>query len=174
MRSQKRKYELRTNIALYRMGAGSRATTYKVIYLSDALERTIRFERGSRVRIEGELQDEFVSRAFLPIKGANHYMIVSNDLLGRIGCSVGDSVTLRFDIVSSTRVHVPDELKSALSEDEDAQAEWERLTPGRKRTWTAHVDRAKRPETRAARTEEVIDRLRRGLTDPRDLWPAVD
>ena len=169
------RHTLRGTLAARSMGKGNaRRVRYTVLYLSDELERSLDFASGSRLRIEGELEGEPVALAFVPAKGSNHYMMVSNKLLERIDRAVGDPVTLRFDVTDPDKVVVPPELQEGLDVDEDALAQWERLTPGRKRSWAAYVDRAKRPETRRANVEEVVDRMRRGLIDPRDRWPSVE
>lgn len=148
--------------------------SYTVLYLSDDLERTLEFGRGSRLRIAGEMEGVPVALALLPAKGDNHYVMVSKDLMRRMDCDLGDVVTLRFDIADPDAVVVPLELTEALSVDEDALEQWVALTPGRQRTWAAYVDRAKLPETRRAKVDEVVDRMRRGLIDPRDRWPSVE
>ncbi|MEM7138998.1 MAG: YdeI/OmpD-associated family protein [Myxococcota bacterium] len=172
-----RRYQhvLCTELTTRTMGkASSRSVTYTVLYLSDALRKRLPFGRGSRLRIEGDLEGVSVALAFQPARGANHFVMVSNDLLRRIDREVGDTVTLRFNVDDPNRVVVPQELRDALAEDEDARATWAELTPGRKRSWASYVERAKRQETRRDKTEEVVDRLRRGLVDPRDRWPSVD
>ncbi|MEM6733295.1 MAG: YdeI/OmpD-associated family protein, partial [Myxococcota bacterium] len=89
----------------------------------------------------------------------------------KTGALVGDRVTLRFNLVDASQVTVPPELEAALSKNRDAQKKWNALTPGKRRTWAVFVDRAKRRETRMSKAKEVVDRVLRGLVNPRDPWP---
>lgn len=173
--AQKGRYLLRGELSRRQMGSpSSRTVNYTVLYLSDSLQKQLPFGRGARLRIVGTLEGVSVALALQPARGANHFMMVSKALLKKIDRDLGDTVVLRFDVDDPNRVEVPEELRDAIEEDEDAKATWERLTPGKKRTWATYVDRAKRPETRRDKTEEVVDRLRRELTDPNDRWPSVD
>lgn len=153
------------------IGNGKKKLSYVVLYLSDELERSLCFGPGSRLRIEGVMGGQYVALAFVPAKDANHYLMISPELLSAMQLEVGDEVTLVFNPVEDALVDVPYELEEAIAADPEAQALWNGLTPGKQRTWSVYVDRAKRPATRRAKAEEVVDRVRRGLLGQRDPWP---
>lgn len=167
------KYSFKTQGTLVRRPmhkpGAKRELYYVVLYLSDALERKLTFGPGGRLRITGELEGEPVKLALQPSPGENHYVMVSKSLLERTGALLGDKVTLQFNLADPNEVDLPDALDALLKG--TARKTWESLTAGKRRTWTTYVDRAKRPETRAAKAREVVDRIRRNLLNPKDPWP---
>ena len=68
-------------------------------------------------------------------------------------------MTLFLQVDPPDAVQIPEELQAALESDPRAQAEWARLTPGRRRTLAYSVERGKRPETRRRRAGAVVDEL---------------
>ncbi|MEM6954269.1 MAG: YdeI/OmpD-associated family protein [Myxococcota bacterium] len=56
-------------------------------------------------------------------------------------------------------VSIPDELALALEANPAAEARWAALTPGKKRTLSYGVERAKRPDTRHRRAQKVVEEL---------------
>ncbi|MEL6543478.1 MAG: YdeI/OmpD-associated family protein [Myxococcota bacterium] len=156
--------------AMHKPGA-KRELFYVVLYLTDALEKKLTFGRNGRLRIEGELEGHPIALALQPSPGKNHYLMVSKKLLESIGALVGDTVNLKFSLADPNHVDVPAELRRAIGTSKALQKKWDALTPGKQRTWAVYVDRVKRPETRLAKANEVADRVRRGLLNPRDPWP---
>jgi uncharacterized protein YdeI (YjbR/CyaY-like superfamily) len=56
---------------------------------------------------------------------------------------------------------VPPELQKAIDADAAAKKNWAALTPGRRKMFLYWLNNAKRPETRARRINEIVDRLAR-------------
>ena len=61
-------------------------------------------------------------------------------------------------------VKPPEELTEALEQDREARAGWDTLAPSERRRYEMWIGVAKRPETRARRLAESLERLRRGKT----------
>lgn len=156
--------------AMHQPGA-KRELFYVVLFLSDAVERRLTFGKNGRLRIEGELDGVPVKLALQPSPGENHYVMVGKTLLEKTGALLGDTVTLSFDIADPDEVDVPAELLAALRASPAVEKKWRALTPGKQRTWSVYVDRAKRAETREAKAREVVDRVKRNLLGQRDRWP---
>jgi uncharacterized protein YdeI (YjbR/CyaY-like superfamily) len=68
-----------------------------------------------------------------------------------------DRVDQREDVTT-----VPHDLAAALAEDSTAGREWERLAPSHKKVYLFWIVDAKRPETRARRVAETVQRVREG------------
>lgn len=60
-------------------------------------------------------------------------------------------------------VVVPPELKSALSQNKQAQSAFNALTKGRQREYTDYIADAKRPETKAKRLEKILPMIESGV-----------
>ena len=94
----------------------------------------------------------------MPVRG-RWYLLVSKKAMKAAGVSLGDDVEVRFRIADQEAVDVPHDLERALEADAVALARWYALTPGKKRGLAFRVAQAKRPETRAKRTAEVLEAL---------------
>ena len=77
------------------------------------------------------------------------------------GVKRGDRVTVDLDIDTAPRViEPPADLAMALGRDRKAAAAWEKLSYTNKREIARGLEEAKKPETRAARLEAALKRLR--------------
>ncbi len=165
-------YQLEAPIEERDMGTkanGSRLF-YRAMYLSEDLERSLSFGPGSKLRVEGLFERIPVELAFVPGGSqGGHYIMLSKSLLKQAGKRVGDRATFLFRPVEDRPPDLPFELEDAL-EEQGARPKWDALTPGRQRTWTSYVDRAKRPQTRHQKAAEVAARVLIGKTNPRDEW----
>ena len=77
------------------------------------------------------------------------------------GVKRGDKVMVELDIDTAPRViEPPADLARALGRDRRAAAAWEKLSYTNKREIARGLEEAKKPETRAARLEAALKRLR--------------
>jgi uncharacterized protein YdeI (YjbR/CyaY-like superfamily) len=77
------------------------------------------------------------------------------------GLVIGDKFTLELMLDETPRtVTVPPELAEALAADAELGARFENLSFSRKRELADPISEAKKPETRAARLEKALARLR--------------
>lgn len=74
------------------------------------------------------------------------------------------TLTVRYEYARGLRqqVTMPDELRDALAQNPAAQAAFDRLSRSQQREHMEHVATAKKPETRARRVEQAIERLLQG------------
>ena len=89
--------------------------------------------------------------------------------LKKIKKDVGDEIEVRFEVEDENHVdnNIPEELQRALQRNNKANQVWQNLTPGKKRTWIMHVDRAKMNATKMKRVKEIIARLKTNNLDPK-------
>ena len=57
---------------------------------------------------------------------------------------------------------VPEELEEVFQEWPAAQAAWDRLTPGRQRSYIIHINGAKQTATRRSRAEKSLPKIMSG------------
>ena len=81
------------------------------------------------------------------------------------GVEAGDTVDVRLELDKSPRqVEVPKALATALAEDPDAHAAFDRLAYTHRKEYARWIDDAKRDETRRRRVAKAIEMLRQGKT----------
>ena len=86
-------------------------------------------------------------------------LMLSKRVMKQCGVTIGDRVSVGFEIDDQDAVDVPTELANALEQDELAARIWRELTPGKQRGFSYMVDSAKRPATRICRANEVLELL---------------
>ncbi|QEG40805.1 YdeI/OmpD-associated family protein [Roseimaritima ulvae] len=131
---------------------------YSVVYAPKDVISQIDFTKSKRLRIDGEINGVRIEAALMPTKG-KWYIMVSKKLQKFLGRTLGDTVSVRFDIANQDAITVPMELQFALEANDAARAVWDSWTPGKRRGFCHRVDSAKMPETRERRVEEVLERL---------------
>lgn len=100
--------------------------------------------------------------SIVPMGGDSRILGVLKAIRGQLAKSPGDTVTVTLEADTSERtIVVPDDLKAALGDAGVADA-FNRLSYSHQREYVTWVGDAKKPETRARRVSETIDRLRSG------------
>ena len=156
-------HEFEDAISLQGVGI-KKVLTYKVLFLPPHFEAELPFKEFPRLRVEGEIADVPVRGAWMPVGDGRRYFIVSPEVKKQTGFDVGDVVEMRFRTDDQDHVDIPASLQSALREDDAANAQWDRLTAGKKRMFTFHVASAKTAPTEARRVAEAIEAIERGIT----------
>ncbi|MBY0335030.1 MAG: YdeI/OmpD-associated family protein [Acetobacteraceae bacterium] len=143
--------------ALQRHGVGrDRKVWYAVLFLPPALAAELPFDRFPRLRVEGEIADQPVSGAWMPVGDGRRYFIVSPEVRKAAGAGLGAVLEMRFRVADQDAVEVPEALVRELERRPDLRARWDALTPGRRRG-LAHLVRGARTEpTRQRRVAEVV------------------
>ncbi|MCM2370321.1 tRNA-binding protein [Aporhodopirellula aestuarii] len=126
-----------------------------LVYLPKNIVLQLGLGKSKRIRIDGEINGIRIECGLMPEKGKWFFMF-SKKLQKLCGVSVGDTVSVSFDIADSEAVVVPTELQFALDANDDAMAVWRKWTAGKRRAQCLRVASAKMAETRERRTEEVI------------------
>ncbi|MFK8110650.1 MAG: YdeI/OmpD-associated family protein [Rubripirellula sp.] len=141
---------------IVRYGFGK--VTFSVVYVPKEISSQLDFSKSKRLRIDGEIEGIRIEAALMPTKGKWHLM-VSKKLQKLCGVSLGDRVSVSFEVASQDAVTVPRELQFALEANEAAREVWDGLTAGKRRGFCCRVDSAKMIETRERRVEAVLDTL---------------
>ena len=136
---------------------------YAVVYLPEDLRVKMPFDRYPRLRVDAEVAEFPVDRAFQPGQG-KYYLILSKRLLKQAGLVLGDSVNVNFRIADQEAVTVPDTLEVALQGNPTAKTKWDTLTPGKRRGLAHRVSSARTAATKKKRVAEVISTLLEGIT----------
>jgi hypothetical protein len=121
---------------------------------------------GGPLRFEGELEEVPVQLAWQSDGAGGRYAMLSPALLKEAGLAPGQHARLRFRLVSDEDFLFPDELVEALALSPAAQARWDALAPGRRRSLSAPISALRRPESRKARAALLIERLQSGADLP--------
>lgn len=144
-----------------------RSLTYRVVFLEPALERSLRFGPGSRLRFIGELEGIALQGAWQSAPGKGHYVMLSKQLLARAVRDTGDEVTLAFNVVANDVVIVPEDVEKALARSMRARKNRGALSPSVQRAQLAEIDRAKTAATRDRRIERLVSGEAGSIVRPR-------
>ena len=137
---------------------GSRRYVYTVVFVPPETIAQLPMDEHPRLRVTGEI-DELPFEAALTPVGGRWYLLLSKKTLKKLGKSLGDEVTVSFEIGEQDAVDVPTELARALGEDMAVKELWDQQTPGKQRGLAYRVASAKRAKTREKRVAEVFEVL---------------
>ncbi|MEM7603204.1 MAG: YdeI/OmpD-associated family protein [Verrucomicrobiota bacterium] len=135
---------------------------YHVAYLPNNLVNQLPLKEHPRLRIDAMVEDVPHHGALQPSQ-RRHYILLSKRLLKEVGKSLGETVTISFDVADQDAVDVPPELELALAHRPHLLKRWNELTPGKQRSLAYRVAQAKRSETRESRVDEVLSLISDGL-----------
>jgi hypothetical protein len=133
-----------------------RSLTYRVVFLTPEVERSITFGRGNRVRFIGEFEGVPMQGAWQSAPGKGHYVMLSAQVLEQAERDVGDEATIAFTVVADDFVAVPDDVAAALERARSANRAWKALSASQQRALLAQVESAKTAATRARRIERLV------------------
>lgn len=136
-----------------------RSLTYRVVFLEPALEKSLTFGRGSRLRFLGKFEGVPMQGAWQSAPGKGHYAMLSEQVLAQAERGVGDQATLAFNVVADDFVVVPDDVVAAISRSGRAQRAWAALSASAQRAAVAQLDSAKQAATRERRIERLLQTL---------------
>ncbi|TWU48865.1 hypothetical protein Poly51_47690 [Rubripirellula tenax] len=131
---------------------------FSVVYAPKEIVSQLDFGKSKRLRVDGEIEGIRIEAALMPTKG-KWFLMVSKKLQKLCGVSLGDRVSVSFDIANQDAITVPPELQFALEANDVARQVWESWTIGKRRGICYRVDSAKMLETRERRVGEVLDIL---------------
>ena len=113
-----------------------------------------------QMRVTGELNGTEFRSSTMPYRGA-FYLGVSKATREAAGAAIGDQVTLEIVRDDSPRVlELAPELEAALAAEPQLRDTFDGLSFSRRRELADPIAQAVKPETRAARLEKAIARLR--------------
>ncbi len=132
--------------------------THSAVYLPIELQEELPLHDHPRLRINALVAGVPLNAAWQPT-GGRWFLILSRRFMKDRELSVGEKIEIRFNVADQKAVDVPKELRTALEDNRNAKAEWEKLTPGRRRGHSYRVSSARRVETRKRRASEVVEAL---------------
>ena len=116
---------------------------------------------GTRVRVRGALNGADFQSSTMPTGGGAACLGVHKATRLAAGVAFGDRVRVELELDQSPReVELPPELAQALAADPALQAAFEGLAFTYRREQAEWIAASKRPETRARRLAETLERLR--------------
>jgi Bacteriocin-protection, YdeI or OmpD-Associated/Domain of unknown function (DUF1905) len=105
----------------------------------------------------------FEFRTRLAVYGGQPMVGVSKANRAGAGIDIGDAVDVLIAVDTAPReIAVPPDLAEALAEEPAAAGTFDRLSFSHRREYVQWITEAKRPETRARRVADALERLRAG------------
>ena len=102
-------------------------------------------------------------RALVPSKEFGETVVFGQDAREYLGIELGQTVTCTLEPdPEPDNLEIPDELTEWLQYDEEANREWMLLPPGVRRSIAYYIRTGKRRETRLARCEQMLRRVKAG------------
>ncbi|MGF1571968.1 MAG: YdeI/OmpD-associated family protein [Sumerlaeia bacterium] len=133
---------------------------YTVIFVpEDVYAQAANGYGSARIRAVATIKGETFKCALQPSGANQHYILLSKKRLKQLGINLGEELNVLFTTEDPTTVDLPFELEEALNADARAKAEWEKLTPGKRRGLAYQIASAKLSSTRQKRVHDLIDSL---------------
>jgi Bacteriocin-protection, YdeI or OmpD-Associated/Domain of unknown function (DUF1905) len=129
-------------------------------YLPIPFDVHLVFGSKSRVAVAGTINGFQFRNSLMPEGDGTHFMMVSKELLSGAHARVGDvvSITLQLDQEQRDLV-VPEELETALLENQQAASLFARLTYSQKKEYVDWLSTAKQAATKASRIKKAVEML---------------
>ena len=97
-----------------------------------------------------------------------HCLGILKDIRKAIGKKPGDTVHITLERDTEERIiEVPDDLAKAFAANPDAKARFDAFAYTPRKEYVRWIEEAKKAETRTARVEKAIEKIREGKKDPR-------
>jgi len=108
--------------------------------------------------------------AILRSEKLGYYIMVGKATKKKIMAEADDALKLKIEKDSSTyQAEIPEELAAVLETDEEATMLFDKLTAGKKRSIIYFISRVKKSDTRITKALKVIECLKMGITDLREM-----
>ena len=121
------------------------------------------FGTKGRLSVTGTLNGFPFQISIFPNGDGTHHMMVNKQMREGAKVKMGDTLVVTMEADTSPRlVNVPDDLQSALSENAEASAIFEKLAYSHKKEYVEWIEQAKREETRANRIARTVEMLVEG------------
>ena len=100
-------------------------------------------------------------RTTVSVYGGKSYIGFRAEIRKAAGIDIGDRIRVTLEADEEERVvEIPDDLRRALAKDKAARQAFEALSFTHRKEYAVWVAEAKRPETRARRVEQTLEKLR--------------
>ncbi|HJQ35351.1 MAG TPA: YdeI/OmpD-associated family protein [Pyrinomonadaceae bacterium] len=126
------------------------------------------FGGRGRVPVCGTINGAPFRSSVFRMGGDCHFMVVNRQMREAAGVSGGETVPITMERDDAPRViEPPPDFAHALKANEEARANWDRLSYTHQREHVQSIEDAKKPETRQRRIENSIRLLAAGRKEPR-------
>ena len=121
------------------------------------------FGTRGHVRMLGLLNNVPIDRSLIPNGDGTHFITISRELCRKARLKPGAKATVELQRNENpAAVTLPEELQAALDLEPGAEAAFQQITPGMQRSMAYWINSGKRPETRAQRAVNMLNRLLAG------------
>lgn len=131
---------------------------YTVVFLPPEIAAQLPFDKHSRLRMRGEINDHPIEAAWQPVRG-RYYVMLSKPLLKAAELAVGMRATIRFSLVDQNAVELPADIQHIIENNQKFGAHWIGLSAGKQRGFMHWVGEARTTQTRTKRINILVDGL---------------
>jgi hypothetical protein len=124
-----------------------------VIYLPESIVKIL--PKG-RIRTKGTINGAAFALAPLYKKDGARFFSISAALRKAAKIREGDAVDVRFTLVDSDIIDIPEELDAVLEQDEEGKRVWETFTKGMQRSLIHYITSVKNVDSRIKRSLELV------------------
>jgi hypothetical protein len=127
--------------------------------------RNVSAALGSRGRVEvkGTLNGKPLRANALPDGKGGHTITIEKQMQDLLGVRAGDRVKVALDIIAEEQVvEGPADFLKALSQNVQAKPAWDKFPPSHRKAYIHWIEQANKPETRARRIQEAVQRIALG------------
>lgn len=120
---------------------------------------------GSRGRVEvkGTLNGRPLQAPAMPDGSGGHTIQLGREQQQLLGARPGDRVRVMLELIAQEApVEAPPDLNKLLRQNVQARSHWEKFSPPQRRAWVEFISASKKPEERARRIQEAVQRIALG------------
>lgn len=146
------------------------------LYIPETIFKPFAEAKQNRVRIIASFntqQIEFYAAVKKDKNSGDYKLMFSKEKQKNLGLLLNDHFDLQlFEDTSKYGVDMPEELDAVLLSDYDAYQIFESLTKGKQRSIIYGIIRIKKSQTRIDKALHICEMLKRGVTNPMELFKA--
>ncbi len=148
-------------------------SNYQYISVDDVTAKKILEQFGKRFICE--VNDYRFHCAIQKSKAIGYYIGIGKDIYKGIDLPTNTTVAIKLvEDRTKYQMELPEEFEYILSTDGEGELLFDSLTPGRQRGLIHYVLKAKQSQTRIDRSLRIIENLKLGFRDPKDLIKPID
>ena len=115
-----------------------------------------------RLRTEGTFNQTPFALGVQYKKDSQRFFVVSLVLRKAAKIKMGDDVDVKFKLVDSEKVDLPEELTEVLAQDDEGLKAWNKITPGTQRGIIHYITSTKNIDLRIKRSIQMVNRAKTG------------
>lgn len=123
-------------------------------------KESVKFGVRGRVPVVGTLNGYPFRSSIFPTGDGGHFMGLNKQVRDGAGVEVGDRVKVTMEVDTAPRtVAIPPDLDKELAKSLTARVRFDKLSYTQRKEYAQWLEAAKRPETRARRLKQILDKL---------------